>query len=61
MEKVLIEKWHKLTVEEQQKVLKFIDSMLEKKLTLAEKELRPWGLCEGEFEVPDDFDKPLPD
>ena len=50
MEKELIEKWHKLTVEEQQKVLKFMESMLKKKLTLAEKELRPWGLCEGEFE-----------
>jgi antitoxin (DNA-binding transcriptional repressor) of toxin-antitoxin stability system len=24
-------------------------------------ELRPYGLCAGEFEVPDDFDAPLPD
>lgn len=24
-------------------------------------ELRPYGLCEGEFRVPDDFDDPLPD
>jgi len=23
--------------------------------------LRPFGLCKGEFEVPDDFDAPLPD
>ena len=23
------------------------------------KELRPYGLCEGEFIVPDDFDAPL--
>ena len=23
--------------------------------------LRPFGLCAGEFEVPDDFDDPLPD
>lgn len=23
--------------------------------------LRPWGLCAGEFEVPDDFDAPLTD
>ena len=22
---------------------------------------RPFGLCRGEFEVPDDFDAPLPD
>lgn len=24
-------------------------------------ELRPYGLCAGEFIVPDDFDDPLPD
>jgi antitoxin (DNA-binding transcriptional repressor) of toxin-antitoxin stability system len=24
-------------------------------------ELRPYALCAGEFEVPDDFDAPLPD
>jgi antitoxin (DNA-binding transcriptional repressor) of toxin-antitoxin stability system len=24
-------------------------------------QLRPYGLCEGEFVVPDDFDAPLPD
>lgn len=24
-------------------------------------QLRPYGLCEGEFVVPDDFDDPLPD
>jgi prevent-host-death family protein len=27
----------------------------------APKGLRPFGLCEGEFVVPDDFDAPLPD
>ncbi|MDY6782982.1 MAG: type II toxin-antitoxin system Phd/YefM family antitoxin [Cyanobacteriota bacterium] len=25
------------------------------------KPLRPFGLCAGEFTVPDDFDEPLPD
>ena len=25
------------------------------------KQLRPFGLCAGEFTVPDDFDTPLPD
>jgi len=25
------------------------------------KRLRPFGLCAGEFTVPDDFDEPLPD
>ncbi|NOZ06674.1 MAG: type II toxin-antitoxin system Phd/YefM family antitoxin [Chloroflexi bacterium] len=24
-------------------------------------QLRPFGLCAGEFMVPDDFDEPLPD
>jgi antitoxin (DNA-binding transcriptional repressor) of toxin-antitoxin stability system len=24
-------------------------------------ELRPFGLCAGEFQVPDDFDAPLPE
>jgi hypothetical protein len=24
-------------------------------------ELRPYGLCEGEFVTPSDFDQPLPD
>ena len=58
-EKELIEKWRKLTVEEQQKVVKFMESIEEKKSTKMGKKLRPWGLCEGEFEVPDDFDEPL--
>lgn len=26
-----------------------------------EARLRPFGLCAGEFHVPDDFDKPLPE
>ena len=27
----------------------------------ANKQLRPFGLCAGEFVVPDDFDAPLPE
>lgn len=27
----------------------------------AEAELRPFGLCRGQFTVPDDFDEPLPE
>ncbi|MEG3438335.1 hypothetical protein V0288_14490 [Pannus brasiliensis CCIBt3594] len=26
-----------------------------------DKPLRPFGLCAGEFTVPDDFDEPLPE
>ena len=32
-----------------------------KPLAKERKELRPIGLCEGEFVVPDDFDDPLPE
>lgn len=32
-----------------------------KPITLKEENLRPYGLCAGEFLVPDDFDAPLPD
>lgn len=28
---------------------------------VSEKQLRPFGLCAGEFTVPDDFDAPLPE
>ena len=29
--------------------------------TTSEKQFRPYGLCKGEFVVPDDFDAPLPE
>jgi antitoxin (DNA-binding transcriptional repressor) of toxin-antitoxin stability system len=30
-------------------------------IATADKQLRPIGLCAGEFTVPDDFDSPLPE
>jgi antitoxin (DNA-binding transcriptional repressor) of toxin-antitoxin stability system len=30
-------------------------------ITSSKKQLRPFGLCAGEFTVPDDFDDPLPE
>ncbi len=30
-------------------------------ITHGSKHLRPFGLCKGEFVVPDDFDAPLPE
>lgn len=30
-------------------------------ITTPSKQLRPFGLCTGEFTVPDDFDAPLPE
>lgn len=32
-----------------------------KPLSSLRKQPRPFGLCAGEFTVPDDFDKPLPE
>lgn len=32
-----------------------------KPITSTNKQLRPFGLCVGEFTVPDDFDAPLPE
>ncbi len=31
------------------------------KITIESKQPRPFGLCAGEFTVPDDFDEPLPE
>lgn len=30
-------------------------------ILLSAKQLRPFGLCAGEFTVPEDFDEPLPE
>ena len=30
-------------------------------ISLSSKQLRPFGLCTGEFTVPKDFDEPLPE
>lgn len=30
-------------------------------ISTSSKQLRPFGLCAGEFTVPDDFDAPLPE
>ncbi|BAY97421.1 prevent-host-death protein [Tolypothrix tenuis PCC 7101] len=30
-------------------------------ITITNKQQRPFGLCAGEFKVPDDFDAPLPE
>ncbi len=35
--------------------------MAELKPVASSKQLRPFGLCAGEFTVPDDFDAPLPE
>lgn len=32
-----------------------------KRTEVGDKQLRPFGLCAGEFRTPDDFDAPLPE
>ena len=53
----LIEKWCNLSLDKQQ-VLQFVESLKEQKSEIKQ---RPFGLCKGEFVVPDDFNEPLPD
>lgn len=38
-----------------------IKEQLSPSITSESKQLRPFGLCKGEFRVPDDFDDPLPE
>lgn len=48
-----------LPPERQAEVLDFAEFL--KKRTPGARLPRPYGLCEGEFEVPADFDAPLPE
>ena len=57
-EQQLIEKWRNLPSDKQQQVLQFVESLDQHKLEIKQ---RPFGLCKGEFVVPDDFNEPLPD
>ncbi len=57
-EEKLLEKWRELPLNKQQQVLQFVESLKEQKLEIKQ---RPFGLCQGEFTVPDDFNQPLPD
>lgn len=57
-EQQLIEKWRNLPSDKQQQVLKFVESLDQHKQEIKQ---RPFGLCKGEFVVPDDFNEPLPD
>lgn len=46
------------------KLLSLLDSdkaIAELRPIARSKQLRPFGLCAGEFTVPDDFDAPLPE
>ncbi|WLT38372.1 type II toxin-antitoxin system Phd/YefM family antitoxin [Synechocystis sp. B12] len=42
-------------------IVRFDKPIAELKPITSSKQLRPFGLCAGEFTVPDDFDDPLPE
>jgi antitoxin (DNA-binding transcriptional repressor) of toxin-antitoxin stability system len=42
-------------------IFKSDKAIAELKPIASSKQLRPFGLCAGEFTVPDDFDAPLPE
>lgn len=39
----------------------FVIVQADKAIAELDKQLRPFGLCAGEFTIPDDFDAPLPE
>jgi hypothetical protein len=59
IEKELLSAIRNLPEEQQREVLDFATFLSRKSQTKSG--LRPFGLCAGEFHVPDDFDDPLPD
>ncbi|NEQ69301.1 MAG: type II toxin-antitoxin system Phd/YefM family antitoxin [Symploca sp. SIO2D2] len=42
-------------------IMRFNQPIAELRPIASSKQLRPFGLCAGEFTVPDDFDAPLPE
>jgi hypothetical protein len=42
-------------------IFRFDELIAELRPIVSQKHLRPFGLCAGEFTVPDDFDAPLPE
>ena len=42
-------------------IMRFNQPIAELRPITSSKQLRPFGLCAGEFTVPDDFDAPLPE
>lgn len=42
-------------------IVRFDKAIAELRPIASNKQLRPFGLCSGDFTVPDDFDDPLPE
>ena len=58
-EERVIEVLRELPADRQVEVLDFAEFLKER--TSRSRPPRPYGLCAGEFQVPDDFDAPLPE
>ncbi len=59
LEAQLLEGIRALPPEKQVEVLDFVEFIRQRSKPLAQ--MRPIGLCKGEFSVPEDFDAPLPE
>ena len=59
MEEKVIHTLRMLPPERQAEVLDFAEFL--KRRSQTTRELRPFGLCAGQFRMPDDFDAPLPE
>ena len=59
VEEQIVTNLRDLPPEQRGEVLDFVEFLKHRRQQ--EKEPRPFGLCAGEFEVPDDFDAPLPE
>jgi hypothetical protein len=60
LEQELLATLRELPMSQQREVLDFA-AFIKQRAPARGEEPRPFGLCAGEFEVPDDFDAPLPD
>jgi hypothetical protein len=58
-EERVIECLRQLPADRQAEVLDFVEFLIGR--LSSPQALRPYGLCAGEFQVPDDFDAPLPE
>jgi len=59
LEEIILAHLRQFPPERQAEVLDFVEFLEQRRQATAA--LRPIGLCAGDFEVPDDFDAPLPE
>ena len=56
----LIQEIEQSSDEEMKELFNFLQT-IKKRKKIKQSQLRPYGLCEGEFITPENFDNPLPD